>query len=531
MRAFMKGRAGGLCLTAFALVASLSACQRGGVGGFDGQQAVVRVSVNAGALGGVGGATVVLKKDAQPVATPLTTDASGVVEFNGIPYGDGYRAFVNAHGFQSAVSDTIKVMGRSDVPVTLASLHAAGMGMVVGSVKEVQGAPVPGIPVVLAGRSAVTNSAGQYTFTNVVPGVHALTVSVTGMALHQAPPPVEVRTGDVTEVPTVFVQGGGMGAANLSAGRYLIATPGRVAEFDRTWQMPWRYNQVGLVTGVARLPSGETAIADASANRVIVVNQDGQVVFKYGGLLSRLKSPNWLAVDRTNGNILVTDKNGDQLIELAGKDVVWTSKGPWRQPSSATYTSRGTILVADTGNAAVAEVDRSGNVVWSSRGKHLKRPVHAQRLPNGNTLITDPGYNRVIEVDLKGQYVWHYDGYGNAQGGGFDPGYGGYDPGYGGDLGAFGVRNWDDAPISTPGDPGYQPDPAFEPEPPADPVPAGPPGALSSPRMAVRLNNGNTLIADTGKGRVLEVNQAGQIVWENANVGRAAVIEKIGDYL
>jgi hypothetical protein len=497
----------------------LTACGvgRGPLPGIDGgQRALVRILVQTTDRSPATGLTVTLKKDATPVGTARMTDATGVAEFPDIPVGDGYRAFVNGRGYQSGVTDSIKVIGSVDVPLQLTALSATGTGILVGSVKESTGAPVAGATVTLGNRTVTSNPSGQFTFANMAPGRFPLSISKTGFS-GASKADVTVVAGDISEVETLFLRSmGGSAASIASSGQYLIATPGRVAEVDRNWNAPWRFNNVSLAASAARLPSGEVAIADAAAKKVVVVDRSGKVLFSLGGAFSKLKSATWVAADKMNGNLLVTDADGGQILELSGRNVIWTSKGPWRNPRSATYTSRGTILVADTGNKAVAEVDRTGKIVWSF-SKAMSQPVYAQRLASGNTLITDAGYNRVMEVDPRGAYVWHYDGQGAASA---DP--------YA--MQSFGVRQTVrrfDAPVTSP-------DPAVPTTDPADPTDPGnaappPPAGLYLPRMATRLTNGNTLIADSGNQRVLEVNSVGQIVWEIGNQGRVAMIEKLSD--
>ncbi|MBC7543753.1 MAG: carboxypeptidase regulatory-like domain-containing protein [Candidatus Sericytochromatia bacterium] len=523
-RFVVKGKltAAWLCLIASMNLLTACGAGRGPILGLDGQRAAIRVLVQAADRSPAAGLSVVLKKDTTPIGTPRTTDGSGIAEFPDVPVGDGYRAYVNGRGYQSGVTDSVKVMGNVEVPLQLTPLSATGTGILVGSVKEAKGAPIAGAQVTCGPRSVATNAAGQFTFANMPAGRFPLAVAKPGFSA-AAKPDVTVTVGDVVELDTLFLREvAGAASAITGGGQYLLATAGRVAEVDRNWGAPWRFGGVTLVAGAARLPSGEVAIADAGSRKVLVVDRAGKVLFTYGGTFTKLKSPGWVAADKMTGNLLITDTDGDQLIELTGRNVSWTSKGPWKSPRSATYTPTGTILVADTGNKAVAEVDRMGHVIWSFAGPALSRPVHAQRLASGNTLITDAGFNRVIEVDPKGKYVWHYDGQGGSRTAGFAVRaqmVRGYDA-------ASDVPNFVPPAGSTPvaGAGGEPVNPGNE-----EPVAQAPAAGLNLPRMATRLANGNTLIADNGNGRVLEVSPDGQTVWQNTTVGRVSAIEKLGE--
>jgi hypothetical protein len=68
------------------------------------------------------------------------------------------------------------------------------------------------------------------------------------------------------------------------------------------------------------------------------------------------------------------------------------------------------VLIADSDNKAVIEVDRRGRRVWAYRSASdpLDWPRDADRLPNGNTLITDSKNARLVEVTPAGKTVWLY---------------------------------------------------------------------------------------------------------------------------
>lgn len=120
----------------------------------------------------------------------------------------------------------------------------------------------------------------------------------------------------------------------------------------------------------------------------------------------------------------------------------------------------GNILVCFRHQNRVAVFNWERNeIVWAWGQSELSGPHDAQVLPSGNILIFDNGlvrdWSRVIEVDpLTGRIVWEFK--------------------------------------------------------------ADPPTALytRSKGSAQRLPNGNTLIAESDKGRAFEVTPAGEVVWE-----------------
>lgn len=179
-----------------------------------------------------------------------------------------------------------------------------------------------------------------------------------------------------------------------------------------------------------------------------------------------------------NGRLLMADLGQHRVIEVdpLTSKVVWTyGEGgdrtkALRGPRWAGRLGNGRTLVADTGNHRVVEVSPEGDLTWSHgeagragcAGHALFKPHSAVRTPAGGTLIADTGNHRVIEVDEAGTVVWQYGNGANRLGGNQGSG----------------------------------------------------PNQLSEPSWAARLPNGHTLIADTGNGRVMELDAEKAIVWQ-----------------
>ena len=108
-------------------------------------------------------------------------------------------------------------------------------------------------------------------------------------------------------------------------------------------------------------------------------------------------------------------------------------------------------------------------------------------MPTGNVLITDSGFCRIVEVNRQGNPVWYYDGTNNNQA----------------EIAAMGT---DENVVQE-----------------QTPQVSG----LLYPRSAVRLANGNTLIADTGHNRIIEVSPLKQIVKEMPNIPIPNSIEQL----
>lgn len=175
-----------------------------------------------------------------------------------------------------------------------------------------------------------------------------------------------------------------------------------------------------------------------------------------------------------NGNILVSTA-ADNVVEISpDKQVVWKHQA---RPKAG-YTGRveihgfqrlpnGNTLVAETGNLRLVEVDKDDQIVKeipltvehpnSHRDTRLMR-----KLENGNYLVCHEGDGTVREYDPQGKVVWSY------------------------------VLDLNGRPRS----PGH-----------------GPEGHGTEVFGAIRLPNGNTMIAGGNNNRVFEVNREGKIVW------------------
>ena len=139
--------------------------------------------------------------------------------------------------------------------------------------------------------------------------------------------------------------------------------------------------------------------------------------------------------------------------------------GVERLPGGNTLITDGGGAYYTTTDASIMEVDATGNLVWQYAG-HLAFPHSAERLPNGDTLISDTTNDRVFRVDATGEIVWSSDDWGGGNG--------------------------------TLSDGSH----------------------LHYPNDAELLETGTLLITDRNNDRVIEVDDAGQIVWSFTQLTR-----------
>ncbi len=206
--------------------------------------------------------------------------------------------------------------------------------------------------------------------------------------------------------------------------------------------------------------------------QVAEMDRTGMVHWSYqpeGDTLARQFTGFAHAARLGNGHTLVVDVGGNRVVELTNqRTAVWHSRddAKLKAPRHALRLANGHTLVTDTGHNRIVELDAEGRAVFSHgemgcSGTGLFKPVYCDVLGHGRYLVTDGGNHRVIEVDVTKGIVWQYGNAGNRLGSGQ----------------GSAVNQLDD------------------------------------PGSSVRLLDGNTLIADTGNQRVLEIDLLGQIIW------------------
>jgi outer membrane protein assembly factor BamB len=168
------------------------------------------------------------------------------------------------------------------------------------------------------------------------------------------------------------------------------------------------------------IPAGSQSFPKGCAdNRVIVVSQQGNIVWQYGQAGVTGSGPNELntpvfAIQLSSRNIMVVDQGNNRVIEIDrnSKQIAWSygpksGSGALNNPNSAELLPNGHILIGDENNNRVIEITRDGTIVWEySQG--LSGAAFASRLPDGDTLITDSSHSRVLEVTPNKKVVFEY---------------------------------------------------------------------------------------------------------------------------
>ena len=186
-----------------------------------------------------------------------------------------------------------------------------------------------------------------------------------------------------------------------------------------------RVGELTLITATGAPPGSEPMCPSGCAdNRVLLVDEDGQIKWQYGAFGITGSQHNQLnapvqATWTPNHTVLITDQGNQRVIEVNLRNqIVWQygttgiaghRHNQLNNPNSVEELENGDFLIADQSNNRAIEVDRKGRLIASfTAGGTLSGVAFASRLDNGDTLITDTNNSRVVEVDGRDQVVWSY---------------------------------------------------------------------------------------------------------------------------
>ena len=176
-----------------------------------------------------------------------------------------------------------------------------------------------------------------------------------------------------------------------SVRKILITDQGRhrvIKVIQQNKAIQWQYgnetegagkNQLSNPADAVPIPdSGQVFICDKGNNRVILVNEaDTSVVWFWEGMTANLNNPVDIELSEATNELLITDQGNHRVVKVN----ILTDVVTWQF---------GVTGVAQTGNQG------------------LNLPSDADFLPNGNVLICDSKNNRLIEVNTYGNIIWEF---------------------------------------------------------------------------------------------------------------------------
>ncbi|PKL77757.1 MAG: hypothetical protein CVV27_04610 [Candidatus Melainabacteria bacterium HGW-Melainabacteria-1] len=217
---------------------------------------------------------------------------------------------------------------------------------------------------------------------------------------------------------------------HLPAGMFMVPDQARdrllLAQVQHEGRVFWQLN-LGQLGGfkspraVMWLPQMRMLVTDQQSRQVTELCLDGRQIWQLDSenvaelaLRSPVKSTvyfdsdgqkHYLIVDQ--GHHRVFDVTPDQKLQWQ-YGVTGQSRdleGYLNLPSDIHYTPQRTLLIADTGNHRVLEIQRNKIIRSYGEADGLDWPVFAERLSNGHTLVVDQARHCIFEFNDKHQRV------------------------------------------------------------------------------------------------------------------------------
>jgi hypothetical protein len=188
-----------------------------------------------------------------------------------------------------------------------------------------------------------------------------------------------------------------------------------------------RVNDLTLMSGTG-IPAGPISTTHCKKgcvdNRVLLVDRRGNIIWQYGEFgvtgsgFNQLNTPvqnTYLHQSNGDDHVLITDQGNGRIIEVRRSDkaIVWEYDGLNNPNAAELLASTGNILISDENNNQAIEVTHTmpSTVVatfTTAGGMPFSGVAFASRLPNGHTLITDSNNSRIVETNAAGGVFWQY---------------------------------------------------------------------------------------------------------------------------
>lgn len=221
-------------------------------------------------------------------------------------------------------------------------------------------------------------------------------------------------------------------AADPATRRVLGEDNGRVAVVNQQGNPEWIYRTGAQSHDLWQLNDGNMLLATGPAT-IAEVTPDRKIVWKYeakpkAGYSGRVEVHSFQPLE--NGLVMVAESGNRRIVEVDRDGTIQHSidltvdhPDAHRDTRLARKLENGNYLVCHEADGAVREYNSDGKVVWSymlDLGGRPESPGHgpeghgtaiysAYRLKSGNTLIGGGNNNRVLEVTPNGDIVWSVD--------------------------------------------------------------------------------------------------------------------------
>ena len=240
--------------------------------------------------------------------------------------------------------------------------------------------------------------------------------------------------GVLSNVIPLNVSGRPISIRYLSNGLLLIGTwkPGGVCLLDCSGRLLWKFYPgepiLKEVRSVFCTPSNHFYIADADMHCVLVVTETGEIVKKFGtsgcpgygtnrfanpAMIEPSEEGTLLLCDTRNNRVINIDDSGDILWEWPFRKEAGSSSPELLMPWCVRQLNDSGFIIADTFNFRIFRLDSKLEVKQTYgftpvKTRMLSFPRSVQHLNNDRVLVADTYNNRVVELDVHSHIRWQF---------------------------------------------------------------------------------------------------------------------------
>lgn len=163
------------------------------------------------------------------------------------------------------------------------------------------------------------------------------------------------------------------------------------------------------------LPNRHYLVCDRVGARVVELSPGGEIVRELPHPFTEPVMSTFYTNQQGEVRLLVVDRGSHEVLEFDSENELRCSWGSatgleLKQPRDVQRTWDDTLVITDTGNKRIVEVDRAGRVLsnWGPPQVPLVKPVLARREVNGDTLIVDAGRGQIIAFNQARQLVRNF---------------------------------------------------------------------------------------------------------------------------
>ena len=172
---------------------------------------------------------------------------------------------------------------------------------------------------------------------------------------------------------------------------------------------------LGHPWGVAVNDLNEIFITDLNNNRIVVVNENGDLVRSFGQNL--VNAPSGICIDK-EGQIFVVSRGNNKILlfNSKGEFLMEVHKGELlKEPRGISQDAQGNLIVCDAGNKCIQFISPDGNI-FRTTGKGWLRMPNNCVFYKDKIFVSDRDAHLIKIYNDKGRFLYEFGSYGTGDG-------------------------------------------------------------------------------------------------------------------